>query len=60
MVVTPTWSTCLKSWLQHRATHLKKLSPRQVTSIPFDKANISLIYEVDEQWSFVGKKKNRC
>ncbi|ELM6648790.1 IS1 family transposase [Vibrio vulnificus] len=37
----------------------KKLSPRQVTSIPFDKANISLICEVDEQWSFVGKKKNR-
>ncbi len=30
-----------------------------VTSIPFDKANISLICEVDEQWSFVGKKKNR-
>lgn len=28
-------------------------------SIPFDKANISLICEVDEQWPFVGKEKNR-
>ncbi|HHP0494763.1 IS1 family transposase [Vibrio harveyi] len=37
----------------------KKLSLRQVTSIPFDRANISLICEIDEQWSFVGKKKNR-
>ncbi|EHK2862681.1 IS1 family transposase [Vibrio parahaemolyticus] len=37
----------------------KKLSPRQVTSIPFDKANIELICEVDEQWSFVSNKKNR-
>ncbi|MEI8671034.1 IS1 family transposase [Vibrio sp. SA48] len=37
----------------------KKLSPRQVTSIPFDRANITLICEVDEQWSFVGNKKNR-
>jgi insertion element IS1 protein InsB len=30
-----------------------------VTSIPFDRANITLICEVDEQWSFVGNKKNR-
>ncbi|MGR5377210.1 IS1 family transposase [Vibrio harveyi] len=37
---------------------LKKLSPRQVTSIPFDRENITLICEVDEQWSFVGNKKN--
>ncbi|MEI8670730.1 IS1 family transposase [Vibrio sp. SA48] len=29
-----------------------------MTAIPFDKANISLICKVDEQWSFVGKKKN--
>ena len=32
-----------------------------MTTIPFDAANIELIYEVDEQWSFVGNKKNkRC
>ncbi|MEZ8193076.1 IS1 family transposase [Vibrio splendidus] len=37
----------------------KKLSPRQVTTIPFDIANIELICEVDEQWSFVGNKKNQ-
>ncbi len=30
-----------------------------MTSIPFDKENLSLICEVDEQWSFIGKKKNR-
>ncbi|MGU3239249.1 IS1-like element ISPda1 family transposase [Photobacterium damselae subsp. piscicida] len=37
----------------------KKLTPKQVTTIPFDIAHIELICEVDEQWSFVGKKKNQ-
>ncbi|EPM5584767.1 IS1 family transposase [Vibrio vulnificus] len=27
--------------------------------MPFDQANIDLICEVDEQWSYVGNKKNR-
>lgn len=30
-----------------------------MTTIPFDAANIELICEVDEQWSFVGNKKNK-
>ncbi|EGU33386.1 putative transposase B [Vibrio ichthyoenteri ATCC 700023] len=30
-----------------------------MTSIPFYKANITLICEVNEQWSFVCNKKNR-
>ncbi len=30
-----------------------------MTSIPFAQANITLICEVDEQWSFVRTKKNR-
>ena len=38
---------------------LKNLTPKQVTTIPFDLANIELICGVDEQWSFVGKKKNQ-
>ncbi len=38
---------------------LKKLALKQVTTIPFDLAHIELICEVDEQWSFVGKKKNQ-
>ncbi|MGF1742784.1 IS1 family transposase [Vibrio profundum] len=37
----------------------KKLQPRQVTTTPFDAANIELICEVDEQWSFVGNKKSQ-
>lgn len=39
--------------------YFKKLSPRQVTTIPFDIAGIDLICEVDEQWSFVGRIKIR-
>ncbi|WP_086004392.1 IS1 family transposase [Photobacterium marinum] len=38
---------------------LKKFQPRQVTLVPFDKAEIELICEVDEQWSFVQNKKNQ-
>ncbi|WP_155272318.1 IS1 family transposase [Xenorhabdus bovienii] len=37
----------------------KKLNPRNVTTLPLDGNNIQLIYEIDEQGSFVGSKKNQ-
>ncbi|MDE9537301.1 IS1 family transposase, partial [Xenorhabdus bovienii] len=37
----------------------KKLRPRNVTTLPLDGKNIQLICEIDEQWSFVGNKKNQ-
>ncbi|WP_275075211.1 IS1 family transposase [Providencia rettgeri] len=37
----------------------KKLSPRQVTSLPLDNLHIELLCEVDEQWSFVANKKQQ-
>ncbi|WP_157104611.1 IS1 family transposase [Xenorhabdus hominickii] len=37
----------------------KKLTPRNVTTLPLDGNNIQLICEIDEQWSFVGNKKNQ-
>ncbi|WP_211831119.1 IS1 family transposase [Kistimonas asteriae] len=39
--------------------HFKKLSPQQVTSHPFEKARVELLCEMDEQWSFVGNKRNQ-
>ena len=30
---------------------LKKLAPAQATSLPFDKAKVALIAQIDEQWS---------
>lgn len=41
---------------QHRHSYIKKLSPQKVTSAPVAHADVALICEVDEQWSFVGKK----
>ncbi|WP_354007591.1 IS1 family transposase [Endozoicomonas lisbonensis] len=38
---------------------LKKLVPRQVTSLPFDNEELVLICQMDEQWSYVGNKKNQ-
>ncbi|MGC8400356.1 IS1 family transposase [Enterobacter mori] len=35
---------------------LKKLSPRRITSAPVAHADVALICELDEQWSFVGSK----
>ena len=33
----------------------------QVTSLPFDRAKVTLTCQIDEQWGCVGKKKNqRC
>ncbi|MEQ5434099.1 IS1 family transposase [Providencia huaxiensis] len=37
----------------------KKLSPRQVTSLPLDNLHIELLCEVDEQWPFVANKKQQ-
>ncbi|WFQ80061.1 IS1 family transposase [Xenorhabdus sp. SF857] len=37
----------------------KKLEPRQVTTLPLAANNIHIICEIDEQWSFVGNKKNQ-
>ena len=34
----------------------KKLSPRRITSYPVAHADMALICELDEQWSFVGSK----
>lgn len=35
---------------------LKKLSPKRITSSPVAHADVALICELDEQWSFVGSK----
>ncbi|EBN5354558.1 IS1 family transposase, partial [Salmonella enterica subsp. enterica serovar Typhimurium] len=35
---------------------IKKLAPKQVTSSPVAHADVALICELDEQWSFVGSK----
>ncbi len=43
---------------QHGTPNIKKLEPRQVTTLPFTGNDIDIICEVDEQWSFVGNKKN--
>ncbi|HCJ9454240.1 TPA: IS1 family transposase [Escherichia coli] len=37
----------------------KKLSPRNVTTLPLDNLQIQLICEVDEMWSFIGNKKRQ-
>ncbi|MCP9267030.1 IS1 family transposase [Xenorhabdus sp. XENO-1] len=37
----------------------KKLEPRQVTTLPLAGSDIHIICEIDEQWSFVGNKKNQ-
>ncbi|MDC9624088.1 IS1 family transposase [Xenorhabdus sp. XENO-7] len=37
----------------------KKLNPRNVTTLPLEGSDIQLICELDEQWSFVGNKKNQ-
>ncbi|MEZ5452561.1 MAG: IS1 family transposase [Thiothrix sp.] len=43
--------------------HLKKLAPPSVSPLPFngasDKAGIELVCEMDEQWSYVGKKSQQ-
>ncbi|MDC9623944.1 IS1 family transposase [Xenorhabdus sp. XENO-7] len=36
-----------------------KLEPRQVTTRPLAGSEIHIICEIDEQWSFVGNKKNQ-
>lgn len=38
---------------------LKKLSPRNVTTLSLDNLQVQLICEVDEMWSFVGNKKRQ-
>ncbi|MET4692972.1 insertion element IS1 protein InsB [Endozoicomonas sp. NE40] len=37
----------------------KKLVPPQVTQLPFDNEELVLICQMDEQWSYVGNKKNQ-
>nr|WP_251362839.1 IS1 family transposase [Escherichia coli] len=41
---------------QYRHTDIKKLSPRRITSASVAHADVALICELDEQWSFVGSK----
>lgn len=38
---------------------VKKLSPKQVTTRTAAYEDVTLICEIDEQWSYVGNKKNR-
>ncbi|EAM4449171.1 IS1 family transposase [Salmonella enterica] len=49
-------SRTLKIGLNTVIRTFKKLSPQKVTSAPVAHADVALICEVDEQWSFVGKK----
>ncbi|WP_419534371.1 IS1 family transposase [Endozoicomonas sp.] len=37
----------------------KKLDPPTVTQLPFENAQVKIIFEMDEQWSFVGSKKQQ-
>ncbi|WP_420875014.1 IS1 family transposase [Pectobacterium aquaticum] len=37
-------------------SHVKKLAPKRITSSPVAHADVALIGELDEQWSFVGSK----
>ena len=39
-------------------SHLRNLSPKQVTDLPFENAKVQRLCEMNEQWSFVGGKKN--
>ncbi len=45
-----------ESGYQYRHPDFKKLSPRRITSSPVAHADVALICELDEQWSFVGSK----
>lgn len=38
---------------------LKKVAPKQVTSRTVAYEDMALICEIDEQWSYIGNKKNR-
>ena len=44
---------------EHCHRPLKRLSPPAVTEFPFENVKVQLICEMDEQWSFVGSKKNQ-
>jgi len=46
----------LRTGIKHRHTRIKKLSPRRITISPVAHADVALICELDEQWSFVGSK----
>lgn len=41
---------------QYRHTDIKKLPPRRITSAPAAHADVALICEPDEQWSFAGSR----
>lgn len=45
-----------ESRYQYRYPDFKKLSPRRITSSPVAHADVALICELDEQWSFIGSK----
>ncbi|CAD6024121.1 InsB, second part of transposase, partial (plasmid) [Escherichia coli] len=40
----------------HRHPDFKKLAPKRITSSPVAHADVALICELDEQWSYVGSK----
>lgn len=57
------YRTCAGYQPHHRHCPLKKLAPPTVSPLPFneisDKAGIELVCEMDEQWSYVGKKSQQ-
>ncbi len=38
---------------------LKKLSPPDITELPFENATVVLVFEMDEQWPYVGSEKKQ-
>lgn len=46
----------LLRFIEYRHPDFKKLSPRRITSSPVAHADVALICELDEQWSFIGSK----
>ena len=53
------YRTCSEDQSDNSHCSFKKLSPLTVTKLPFENARVKILCEVDEQWSFVGNKKNQ-
>lgn len=52
----PRYRKDTQNWNKYRHPHFKKLAPKRITSSPVAHADVALICELDEQWSFVGSK----
>ena len=53
------YRSCLEDQSNDGHQPFKKLAPPKVTSLPFDNEDLVLICQMDEQWSYVGNKKNQ-